>query len=72
MGVHFFFFFDSSLSFTFCIQPLVNTTFYISRIQHLIVSTAAVIQSLSRVWLFVTPQTVARQAPLSVGFPRQG
>ena len=26
---------------------------------------------LSRVWLCVTPQTVARQAPLSVGFPRQ-
>ena len=23
------------------------------------------------VWLFVTPQTVARQAPLSTGFPRQ-
>ena len=28
-------------------------------------------QSLSRVWLFVTPWTVARQAPLSMGFPRQ-
>ena len=27
--------------------------------------------SLSRVWLFVKPQTVARQAPLSMGFPRQ-
>ena len=26
---------------------------------------------LSHVWLFVTPQTVARQAPLSVGFSRQ-
>ena len=26
---------------------------------------------LSRVWLFVTPQTIALQAPLSVGFPRQ-
>ena len=25
----------------------------------------------SRVWLFVTPWTVARQAPLSIGFPRQ-
>ena len=29
------------------------------------------VQSLSRVWLSVTPWTVARQAPLSVGFPRQ-
>ena len=26
---------------------------------------------LSRVWLFVTPWTVARQAPLSMGFPRE-
>ena len=26
---------------------------------------------LSHVHLFVTPQTVARQAPLSIGFPRQ-
>ena len=26
---------------------------------------------LSRVWLFATPQTVAHQAPLSTGFPRQ-
>ena len=26
---------------------------------------------LSHVWLFVTPQTVARQAPLSLGFSRQ-
>ena len=29
------------------------------------------IQSLSRVWLFVIPWTVAHQAPLSMGFPRQ-
>ena len=28
-------------------------------------------QSLSRVRLFATPCTVARQAPLSMGFPRQ-
>ena len=28
-------------------------------------------KSLSRVWLFVTPRTVAHQAPLSVRFPRQ-
>ena len=28
-------------------------------------------QSLSCVWLFVTPWTIARQAPLSIGFPRQ-
>ena len=29
------------------------------------------VKSLSRVWLFVTPWTVARQAPLSMGFSRQ-
>ena len=28
-------------------------------------------QSLSRVWLFVTPWTIPCQAPLSMGFPRQ-
>ena len=30
------------------------------------------VKSLSRVWLFVTPWTVAYQAPLSMGFSRQG
>ena len=30
-----------------------------------------VVLSLSRVWLFATPWTVARQAPLSVGFSKQ-
>ena len=29
------------------------------------------VKSFSRVWLFVIPWTVAYQAPLSVGFPRQ-
>ena len=29
------------------------------------------VKSLSRVWLFVTPWTVAYQAPLSMGFSRQ-
>ena len=29
------------------------------------------VKSLSRVQLFATPQTVACQAPLSLGFPRQ-
>ena len=29
------------------------------------------VKSLSRVWLFVTPWTVAHQAPLSMGFSRQ-
>ena len=28
-------------------------------------------QSFNRVWLFATPWTVAHQAPLSMGFPRQ-
>ena len=30
-----------------------------------------VLRHFSRVWLFATPQTVARQAPLSMGFSRQ-
>ena len=30
-----------------------------------------VVQSLSLVWLFMTPWTAAHQAPLSKGFPRQ-
>ena len=30
-----------------------------------------VVESLSRVWLFAIPWIVARQAPLSMGFPRQ-
>ena len=29
------------------------------------------VQSLSHVWLFATPWTIARQAPLSMGFSRQ-
>ena len=29
------------------------------------------VQSLSSIWLFATPWTVAHQAPLSMGFPRQ-
>ena len=29
------------------------------------------VQHLSHVWLFASPWTVARQAPLSMGFPRQ-
>ena len=30
-----------------------------------------IVQSLSRLWLFEIPSTVARQAPLSMGFSRQ-
>ena len=32
---------------------------------------SSIVKSLSHVRLFVTPRTVAYQAPLSVGFPRQ-
>ena len=28
-------------------------------------------QSLSHIWLFATPWAAARQAPMSIGFPRQ-
>ena len=34
--------------------------------------TVYILSRFSRVWLFETPWTVAHQAPLSVGFPRQG
>ena len=37
----------------------------------LLVSVTFVCQSLSRVQLFATPWTVAREAPLSMGFSRQ-
>ena len=36
-----------------------------------VVSLSVVLQSLGRVCLFATPWTVARQAPVSMGFPRQ-
>ena len=37
----------------------------------LLITCVTVALSLSRVWLFATPWTVARQAPLSMGFSRQ-
>ena len=37
----------------------------------LILHIVVVVQLLSCVWLFVTPWTVAHQASLSMGFPRQ-
>ena len=36
-----------------------------------VITDAAIVRSLSRVRLFATPWTVARQAALSMGFPRQ-
>ena len=38
---------------------------------HIILNISVGAQSLSLVWLFVTPWTVTRQAPLSRGFSRQ-
>ena len=32
---------------------------------------AVCVWELSRVWIFTTPRTIARQSPLSMGFPRQ-
>ena len=43
----------------------------ICRALHCSAGLLTVVQSLSRVWLFVTPWTVARQAPLSMRFSRQ-
>ena len=37
----------------------------------LILEAMVVVQALSHILLFATPPTVARQAPLSVGFSRQ-
>ena len=36
-----------------------------------LINTKSKCQLLSRIWLFATPWTVARQAPLSMGFSRQ-
>ena len=44
----------------YLIKPLLPSTFW-----------GVCAQSLSHVWLFVNPRTVALQAPLSMGFPRQ-
>ena len=37
-----------------------------------VIPSAVCAQSLSPVWRFATPRTVARQAPLSMGFSRKG
>ena len=49
------------------LYPLWNGILLAQLLEYFVV----VDQSLSHVYLFVTPWTVARQAPLSVGFPRQ-
>ena len=36
-----------------------------------LINVSIVVQSVSLVQLFMTPRTVARQPPLSMGFPRQ-
>ena len=40
-------------------------------ITNLLKTVVVVVYSLNRVWFFVTPWTVAHQAPLSMGFSRQ-
>ena len=50
------------------ILPLPNYSLPTSSLTH---GQYACVLSLSHVWLFATPWTVARQAPLSTGFPRQ-
>ena len=58
------------------LTPILATADYIPIALHsffnLTPYTNVRIQSLSHVQLFVTPWTVARQAPLSMGFSRQG
>ena len=44
---------------------------YLYFIDHVKVCVWSEVKLLSRVWLFVTPWTVANQAPLSMGFSRQ-
>ena len=57
------------------IQHLLNATMFqelcYSFILSQLIFTMVVVYSLSRVCLFVTPWTIALQAPLSMGFPRQ-
>ena len=40
-------------------------------IEHILCLKWSEVKSLSRVWLFATPWTIAHQAPLSMGFSRQ-
>ena len=57
--------------FTFTCSHTHTRTIHIN-IQHVYGSPKAVHECiLSYVWLFVSPWTVARQAPLSMAFPRQ-
>ena len=58
----------------FCLAPLLNASFQKAGIVTLLsprVYHTVRAQSLSHARLFATPWTVARQAPLSVGFSRQ-
>ena len=60
-------------SFSFSISPSNEHPGLISfRMDRLdLLAVQGVLKSLLSVWFFVTPQTVALQAPLSMGFPRQ-
>ena len=47
------------------------TSFFCHATQHVGSLRVCVLSCFSRVWLFVTPQTITCQAPLSMGFSRQ-
>ena len=53
--------------------PLCNFTKTVwgKKIKYTLIKKKRKVKSLSRVWLFVTPWTVAYQAPPSMGFSRQ-
>ena len=64
------------LSFSLGIQGPIQSTVYCF-LQFAVylnshnLGVVVVVQSLSHVWLFATPWTIAHQAPLSIAFPRQ-
>ena len=67
------------LSFSCVTNGLINHTYVMElpqtpvneEVWKVLVAQFSSVQSLSCVWLFATPGTVACQAPLSMGFPRQ-
>ena len=66
--VHFFFTFLALV----CDSTYVFHLFgFLLTSHHFCINLCAVLSRFSRVWLFVTPWTIAHQAPLSMAFSRQ-
>ena len=65
---HLYIFLEKCLFMSFAYFNKVITVFVVELQEFFICSRCVCVHALSRVWLFVTPRTVARQAPLSLGF----